>query len=65
MSWGKGGMVGVRKAIWQHEQVQRQAAEILAIECGTRHETGTRPDLCPKCKQARTEARATPEERTR
>ena len=49
MSWGRGGMVGVRKAIWEHERVQKMAAEILATECGTRHETGTRADLCPKC----------------
>lgn len=49
MSWGKGGMVGVGKAIWQHQKVQEQAARILKAECGTRHQTGTRKDLCPKC----------------
>ena len=50
--WGTGGMVGVRRAIYQHERVQEQAARILEAECGTVHETGTRRDLCPKCQAA-------------
>ena len=50
MSWGRGGMVGVRKAIWRHEQTLKQAAVILAEECGTRHKLGEH-ELCPKCRE--------------
>ena len=50
MSWGRGGMVGVRKAIWQHEQTMKQAEVILAAECGTRHKLGEH-ELCPKCRE--------------
>lgn len=56
-AWGKGGLVGVRKAIWEHERTQLRAAAILATECGTRHETGTRTDLCPKCQRHEQEKR--------
>ena len=49
--WGRGWEVGVRKAIWQHEKAREQAALILADEHGTRHEPGTRTDLCPKCQE--------------
>lgn len=55
MSWGNGGMVGVRKAIYEHERMQERAAAILAVECGTRHETGSRTDLCPGCQKATSE----------
>lgn len=51
-AWGRGGTVGVRKAIWKHEQTLRQAAAILATECGTRHKTGEH-ELCPKCEEWR------------
>lgn len=44
-------MVGVRKAIWAHERTLKQAAVILAEECGTVHKTGERTDLCPKCQE--------------
>lgn len=42
-------MVGVRRAIYEHQRAQELAARILETECGTVHETGTRADLCPKC----------------
>lgn len=61
--WGRGGMVGVHKAIWQNEQTNKHAARILADECDTSrtveikgekvtfgHKLGERSDLCPKCK---------------
>lgn len=50
MSWGRGGMVGVRKAIHRHEQTIRQAETILAEEHGTRHKEGEH-ELCPKCRE--------------
>lgn len=50
MSWGRGGMVGVRKAICRHEQMLKQAAAILAEECGTKHKPGEH-ELCPKCQE--------------
>lgn len=49
MSWGRGGMVGVRKAIWKHEKTLQQAASILQAECGNRHKLGEH-ELCPKCR---------------
>jgi len=49
MRWGRGGMVGVRKAIYAHEKAQEQAAAILVRECGVDHRTGDRADLCPMC----------------
>lgn len=49
MSWGKGWEVGVRKALWSHEQAMRLAADILATEHGTVHAAGARSDLCWKC----------------
>ena len=49
MSWGRGWEVGVRKAIWKHEKARALAAEILQTECGIRHDTGSRRDLCPNC----------------
>lgn len=52
MSWGRGWEVGVRKSIWEHERTLRIAAELLHAECGVRHETGTRKDLCPNCQRA-------------
>jgi hypothetical protein len=57
MSWGKGGLVGVRKAIWRHEQTIKRAEVILAEEHGTRHKEGEH-ELCPKCRdfKARTNA---------
>lgn len=48
--WGRGGMVGVRKAIWRHDQTIRQAETILAEEHGTRHKEGEH-ELCPKCRE--------------
>lgn len=51
MSWGKGGMTGVGKAIWQHERAQILAAAILEKECGDKHVTGSH-SLCPKCQAA-------------
>lgn len=56
MSWGKGWEVGLNKAIYQQRMAQELAAVILDAECGTKHETGTRTDLCPKCQEARTAA---------
>lgn len=50
MSWGRGGMVGVSKAIYQHEQTIRLAETILAEEHGTRHKPGEH-ELCPKCRE--------------
>lgn len=50
MSWGKGGMVGVRKAIWKHDQMLKQAAFILLTECGQQHKLGEH-ELCPKCQE--------------
>lgn len=52
MSWGRGGMVGVRKAIWKNEQTLRNAEIILMQECGSRHQVGEH-SLCPKCKRER------------
>jgi hypothetical protein len=49
MGWGKGGLVGVRRAVWEHDKSTEQAARILADEHGVRHEPGSRKDLCPKC----------------
>ncbi|MDP3937094.1 MAG: hypothetical protein Q8R92_03055 [Deltaproteobacteria bacterium] len=54
-SWGRGGMVGVRKAIYTHERTLRLASVILADEHGDKHAPGTRRDLCPKCAGARRE----------
>lgn len=48
MRWGKGGMVGVRKAIWQHERAISQAEVILSKEHGIRHKEGEHA-ICPKC----------------
>ena len=50
MSWGRGAMVGVRKAIWKHEQTLRNAEIILMQECGKRHQVGEH-ELCPKCRR--------------
>lgn len=47
--WGRGGLVGVRKAIYEHERLQKQAAVILEREHGVGHRPGERADLCPKC----------------
>jgi hypothetical protein len=52
MSWGRGGMVGVRKAIWQHDQTIKRAEAILSDECGKRHVIGEH-NLCPKCREHR------------
>lgn len=43
-------MVGVRKAVYQHERTLLVAAAILSAEHGIDHEPGTRRDLCPRCK---------------
>ena len=59
MSWGRGGMVGVRKAIWRHEQTIRQAETILAEEHGTRHKEGEH-ELCPKCRELKERAALRP-----
>lgn len=48
MSWGKRGFVGIRKAIWQHEQTLREAERILKQEHGIRHKPGEH-SLCPLC----------------
>ncbi|MEN6533342.1 MAG: hypothetical protein ABFD89_06745 [Bryobacteraceae bacterium] len=48
--WGRGGMVGVGKAVWKHEQTIRQAEAILSQEHGTRHQPGEH-ELCPKCRE--------------
>lgn len=56
MSWGRGGMVGVRAAIWRHEQAQQQAIAILRQEHGIRHKPGERL-LCPLCERTRNENR--------
>lgn len=56
-NWGRGGMVGVQKLIWQHGQDQARAAVILQEEHGKRHEPGTRCDLCPTCQQEKAESR--------
>ena len=61
MSWGKGWEVGVRKALWSHQQAMERAAEILAAEHGTVHAAGSRPDLCWKCQAE--EVRGRPGER--
>ena len=53
MSWGRGGQVGVNKAIYAHERALRQAAVILELECGLRHKLGERVDLCPRCQANR------------
>lgn len=57
MSWGRGWGVSVRKAIYQHERARAEAARILATECGTRHDWGTRKDLCPLCQAMAAPAR--------
>jgi hypothetical protein len=44
--------------ISSQERIFEQASRILGTECGTRHELGKRPDLCPKCHQAAVEAKA-------
>ncbi len=59
MSWGRGGMVGVRKAIWRHEQTIRHAETILAEEHGTRHKDGEH-ELCPKCREFKERAALRP-----
>ena len=58
MNWGKGGMVGVNKAIHRHEQAMRQAEAILSQEHGLRHKPG-KHGLCPKCM----ESKETPKEK--
>ena len=45
------GGYGPRRAIWEHERANEGAAQILEAECGTRHKTGSRADLCPKCQE--------------
>lgn len=50
--WGRGWEVGVRKSIDAHDRANEKAAKILEAECGTRHETGSRGDLCPNCIRA-------------
>lgn len=52
-------MVGVRKAIWRHEQTIRQAETILAEEHGTRHKEGEH-ELCPKCRELKERAALRP-----
>lgn len=59
--WGRGWEVGARKAMWQQERTDRLAADILASECGDRHATGSRTDLCPKCQAASHSADTTDE----
>lgn len=49
MNWGKGWALGVNKEIWRQGKVELLASEILASEHGTKHEPGSRRDLCPKC----------------
>lgn len=51
MSWGRGGLVGVRKEIWAQERIMRLAALLIEAECGEKHALGERDDLCPKCKE--------------
>ena len=55
--WGRGGMVGVHKALWQHGQALARAAVILQEEHGKRHDPGTRCDLCPTCQREKAESR--------
>lgn len=38
------------RAIADHRKTLEQAALILEAEHGTKHQPGTRTDLCPKCK---------------
>ena len=63
MSWGKGWEVGVRKALWAHQQARERAAEILAQEHGTAHAAGTRTDLCWKCQAESAKVGGRPGER--
>lgn len=49
-TWGKGGFVAIRKAIWQHEKTLGIAERILIKEHGTRHKPGEH-GLCPLCRQ--------------
>lgn len=49
-TWGKGGFVGIRKALWRHEQAMKRAEVILREEHGTRHKPGEHK-LCPLCRQ--------------
>ena len=51
--WGRGGMVGVGKAISAHERTLRRAADILADEHVVKHAPGSRLDLCPLCQRER------------
>lgn len=52
-SWGRGGMVGVGKAIDEHDRTEGAARLILEKEHGTPegHDPGTRPDLCGLCEE--------------
>lgn len=52
MSWGRGGMVGVRKSIWRHEQTMKIAQDILTKEHGIKHKDGEH-ELCPICQQSK------------
>lgn len=53
--WGRGGMVGVGKAIWEHEQTEKIAAAIIRAECGIKHEHGSdaEKDRCECCQSRR------------
>lgn len=63
MSWGRGGMVGVRKAFYQHAQTIRRAEVILAQEHGIWHESGAR-SLCPKCREYNAKLAGAPNRRS-
>lgn len=48
-------MVGVGKAIWEHEQTEKIAAAIIRAECGIKHEHGSdaEKDRCECCQSRR------------
>lgn len=48
--WGKGGFVGINRAIARHEAVIKQAEKILIEEHGKRHADGEH-ELCPLCQE--------------
>ena len=49
-AWGKGGFVGINKAVDRHRKTVRLAELILEREHGRMHKPGTH-ELCPLCRQ--------------
>ena len=49
--WGRGWEVGVNKAIYEHERIERQAQAMITAEHLVKHDLSEREDLCLICKE--------------